>query len=72
MAQEEEMVPIAGPASRTIALYAGQRNVAAAVPSDAAEAGRALIPVQPIAPRDHMPVHARRPAAGFLAHLIAT
>jgi hypothetical protein len=68
------MVPIAGPAARPAALSAGRQNDApAAAPSvDSAEAGRALIPVQPIARRDHLPLHGRRPEAGFLAHLIAT
>ena len=68
------MVPIAGPASRTTAHYAGRRNVATrpgALSVDGAEVSRALIAVQPIARRDHIPVH-RRPAAGFLAQLIAT
>jgi len=66
------MVPIVGAAAKPAAPSASRRNASAAEHDEgAAGAGRALVPVAPIASYDPTPLHTWRPAASFLAHLIA-
>lgn len=60
-----------GSAARSF-VSSARRSPERVASADAPGTGHALVPVRPIERGENSPVSSRRPAASFLAHLIAT